>query len=397
MSASHLMQTYSPQPVAFARGEGVWLWDTEGKKYLDALAGIAVNGLGHAHPKLVRALSEQAGKLIHTSNLFRVAEQERAAQKVCAIAKMDNAFFCNSGAEANEAAIKLARLYGHQRGIENATIVVMEKAWHGRTLATLSATGSRKAQAGFEPLMGGFLRVPYNDYAAIERLADNASIVAVLMEVLQGEGGIHVAEPEYLRKIRELCDRKQWLLMIDEVQSGIGRTGKWFAHQWCGIVPDVMPLAKGLGSGVPIGACLARGAAAKVFKPGNHGTTFGGGPLVSVAAITTLDAIEQEGLLANAEQMGRVIQDGLKRELAGVAGVKEIRGLGLMLGVELDRPCGEIVKRALEAGLVTNVTADKVIRLLPPLVIARNEAETLVEILAPLVKQFLAQTPAAAA
>jgi acetylornithine aminotransferase len=397
MSASHLMQTYSPQPVAFARGEGAWLWDTEGRKYLDALSGIAVNGLGHNHPVLVRALCEQAGKLIHTSNLFRVAEQERAAEKVCAIAGMDNVFFANSGAEANEAAIKLARLYGHQRGVENATIVVMEKAWHGRTLATLSATGSRKAQAGFEPLMGGFLRVPYNDFAAIERLADNASIVAVLMEVLQGEGGIHVADADYLRKVRELCDRKQWLLMIDEVQSGIGRTGKWFAHQWSGIVPDVMPLAKGLGSGVPIGACLARGAAAKVFKPGNHGTTFGGGPLVSVAAITTLEVIEKEGLMQNAEAMGRVLMDGFKRELAGVAGVKEIRGMGLMMGIELDRPCGDIVKRALEAGLVTNVTADKVIRLLPALVIRRNEAEMLVEILAPLIKQFLAQPGAAAA
>jgi acetylornithine/N-succinyldiaminopimelate aminotransferase len=397
MNASHLMNTYSPQPVSFARGEGAWLWDTEGKKYLDGLAGIAVNGLGHAHPVLTKALQEQVGKLIHTSNLFRVPEQERAAAKVCAIANMDNAFFANSGAEANEAAIKLARLYGHQRGVENATIVVMEKAWHGRTLATLSATGSRKAQAGFEPLMGGFLRVPYNDFAAVERLADNQSIVAVLLEVLQGEGGIHVADADYLRKLRELCDRKQWLLMIDEVQSGIGRTGKWFAHQWAGIVPDVMPLAKGLGSGVPIGACLARGAAAKVFKPGNHGTTFGGGPLVSVAAYTTLEIIEKEGLLAHAEQMGAVIHDGLKRELSGVAGVKEIRGMGLMLGVELDRPCGEIVKQALEAGLVTNVTADKVIRLLPPLVIRKNEAEMLVEILAPLVKRFLSQAPAAAA
>ncbi len=397
MSASHLMQTYSPQPVAFARGEGAWLWDTEGKKYLDALAGIAVNGLGHAHPELVRALCDQAGKLIHTSNLFRVAEQERAAEKVCAIAGMDNAFFCNSGAEANEAAIKLARLHGHQRGIENATIVVMEKAWHGRTLATLSATGSRKAQAGFEPLMGGFLRVPYNDFAAIERLAENQSIVAVLMEVLQGEGGIHLADADYLRKVRSLCDRKQWLLMVDEVQSGIGRTGKWFAHQWSGIVPDVMPLAKGLGSGVPIGACLARGVAAKVFKPGNHGTTFGGGPLVSVAAITTLEVIEKDGLLANAQSMGRLIQEGLKRELAGVAGVKDIRGLGLMLGIELDRPCGEIVKRALDAGLVTNVTADKVIRLLPPLVIRKNEAELLVEILAPLVRSFLGEASSAAA
>jgi acetylornithine aminotransferase len=345
----------------------------------------------------VKALSEQAGKLIHTSNLFRVPEQERAAQKVCAIAKMDNAFFCNSGAEANECAIKLARLYGHQHGVENATIIVMEKAWHGRTLATLSATGSRKAQAGFEPLMGGFLRVPYNDFAAVERLADNGSIVAVLLEVLQGEGGIYVADAEYVRKLREICDRKQWLLMIDEVQSGIGRTGKWFAHQWMGVVPDVMPLAKGLGSGVPIGACLARGAAAKVFKPGNHGTTFGGGPLVSVAAITTLDVIEKEGLMKNAEAMGRVIVDGLARSLAGAAGVKEIRGMGLMIGVELDRPCGDIVKQALDAGLVINVTADKVIRLLPPLVIRRNEAEMLVEILAPLVKRFLAQAPAAAA
>jgi acetylornithine aminotransferase len=397
MSASHLMQTYSPQPVAFARGEGTWLWDTEGRKYLDALAGIAVNGLGHAHPVLTRALCEQAGKLIHTSNLFRVPEQERAAEMICKVANMENAFFCNSGAEANECAIKIARLHGHQRGIENATIVVMEKAWHGRTLATLSATGSRKAQAGFEPLMGGFLRVPYNDFAAIERLAENQSIVAVLMEVLQGEGGIYVADAEYLRKVRELCDRRQWLFMIDEVQSGLGRTGKWFAHQWAGVVPDVMPLAKGIASGMPVGACLARGAAAKVFKPGNHGTTFGGGPLASVAVITTLEVIEKEGLLKNAEAMGALLMDGFRRELGGLAGVKEIRGKGLMLGIELDRPCGEIVKRGLEAGIVINVTADKVIRLLPPLVMKQNEAQMLVEILAPLVKQFLAQAPAAAA
>lgn len=396
MSAAHLMTTYAPQPVAFARGEGVWLWDTEGKRYLDALAGIAVNGLGHNHPVLVRALCEQAAKIIHTSNLFRVPEQERLAEKVCAISGMENAFFANSGAEANEAAIKLARLHGHHKGIENSQIVVMEKAWHGRTLATLSATGSRKAQAGFEPLMGGFLRVPYNDYAAIERLADNPDVVAVLMEVLQGEGGIHVADHEYLRKIRALCDRKQWLMMIDEVQSGIGRTGKWMAHQWAGVVPDVITLAKGLGSGVPIGACLARGIAAKVFKPGNHGTTFGGGPLVSVAGITTLDVIEKDGLLAHATRMGEVIMGGLKRELAGVAGVKEIRGMGLMIGIELDRPCGEIVKRALAAGLVTNVTADKVIRLLPALVIKEDEAKQLVALLAPLVRSFLEQPPAAA-
>jgi len=397
MTVSHLMQTYAPQPVSFTRGEGAWLWDTEGKRYLDALAGIAVNGLGHAHPALTRAISEQAARLIHTSNLFVVPEQERVAAKLCAISGMDNVFFTNSGSESNECAIKLARLHGHQRGIENATIIVMEKAWHGRTLATLSATGSRKAQAGFEPLMGGFLRVPYNDFAAIERIADNPSIVAVLMEVLQGEGGIHVADAEYLRRIRAICDRKQWLLMVDEVQSGIGRTGRWFAHQWSGIVPDVMPLAKGLGSGVPVGACLARGAAAKVFKPGNHGTTFGGNPLAMVAAGVTLDVIEKDGLLDHAGRMGEVVKSGLQRELAGVAGVKEVRGMGLMLGIELDRPCAEIVKRALASGLVTNVTADKVIRILPPLVISEPEARQLVSILAAVVKSFLAESPAAAA
>ena len=397
MSASHLMQTYAPQPVAFARGEGAWLWDTEGKRYLDALAGIAVNGLGHGHPVFTKALADQAHRLIHTSNLFTVPEQERAAARLCALAGMDNAFFTNSGSESNECAIKLARLYGHQRGVENATIIVMEKAWHGRTLATLSATGSRKAQAGFEPLMGGFLRVPYNDFAAIERLADNASVVAVLLEVLQGEGGIHVADAEYLRKLRALCDRKQWLLMIDEVQSGIGRTGKWFAHQWAGIVPDVMPLAKGLGSGVPVGACLARGAAARVFKPGNHGTTFGGNPLAMVAAITTLDIIEKDGLLDHARRMGEVVKSGLQSALSGVAGVKDIRGMGLMLGVELDRPCGEIVKRALAAALVTNVTADKVVRILPPLVIDEAQARQLAGILSEVVRAFLAQPSAAAA
>jgi len=398
MTAAHLMQTYSPQPVAFARGEGAWLWDTEGRRYLDALAGIAVNGLGHAHPVLTRAIAEQAARLIHTSNLFRVVEQERLADRICALAAMDNAFFCNSGAEANECAIKIARLHGHQRGVENPSIIVMEKAWHGRTLATLSATGSRKAQAGFEPLMGGFVRVPYDDLAAIERVAEhNQSIVAVLLEVLQGEGGIHVAHAEYQRGLRAICDRQGWLLMVDEVQSGIGRTGKWFAHQWAGIVPDVMPLAKGLGSGVPIGACLARGAAAGVFKPGNHGTTFGGGPLVSVAALTTLEVIEREGLLANAAARGEQIMAGLRRELAPEAGVKEIRGMGLMIGIELDRPCGELVRRALEAGLVINVTADRVVRLLPPLILGEPEAAELVAILAPLIKAFLAQAPAAAA
>jgi len=397
MTAAHLMKTYSPQPVAFARGEGAWLWDTDGNRYLDALAGIAVSGLGHGHPVLAKAIAGQAARLIHTSNLFVVPEQERLAEKVCALAGMDNAFFCNSGAEANECAIKIARLHGHQRGIENPSIVVMEKAWHGRTLATLSATGSRKAQAGFEPLMGGFLRVPYNDFGAVERLSEHPSVVAVLMEVLQGEGGIHVADVEYLHRLRELCDRRQWLLMIDEVQSGIGRTGKWFAHQWAGIVPDVMPLAKGLGSGVPIGACLARGVAAQVFKPGNHGTTFGGGPLVSVAALATLEVIEKEGLLANAARQGDAIMQGLARELAGVAGVKDIRGRGLMIGVELDRPCGDLVRRGLAAGIVINVTADKVVRLLPPLVFGDGESRELVARLAPLVRDFLAEAPPAVA
>jgi acetylornithine aminotransferase len=390
------MKTYAPQDVAFARGEGAWLWDTEGKRYLDALAGIAVNGLGHAHPRLVKAIADQAARLIHTSNLFRVPEQELLAERVCGVAGMDNAFFCNSGAEANECAIKLARLHGHQRGVDSPAIIVMEKAWHGRTLATLSATGSRKAQAGFEPLMGGFLRVPYNDIGAVERLSSQPAVVAVLLEVLQGEGGIHVADLDYLRKVRALCDARGWLLMIDEVQSGIGRTGKWFAHQWAGISPDVMTLAKGLGSGVPIGACLARGVAAQVFKPGNHGTTFGGGPLVSVAGLATLEAIEQEGLLANAERMGAIVMQGLRDALAGVAGVKEIRGRGLMIGVELDRPCGEIVPRSLAAGLVVNVTVDRVIRLLPPLVITEAEAREIVARLAPVVTAFLREAPVAA-
>ncbi|HET7728877.1 MAG TPA: aspartate aminotransferase family protein [Usitatibacter sp.] len=397
MTASHLMKTYSPQPVAFARGEGAWLWDTDGKKYLDGLAGIAVSGLGHNHPVLTRAIAEQAKRIIHTSNLFRVPEQEKLAEMLCRVCGMDNAFFANSGAEANECAIKLARLHGHQRGIENSQIVVMEKAWHGRTLATLSATGSRKAQAGFEPLMGGFIRVPYNDAGAIERIADNPSIVAILMEVLQGEGGINIADFAYVRRLREICDRRGWLLMIDEVQSGMGRTGKWLAHQWTGITPDVVTLAKGLASGVPVGACLARGVAANVFKPGNHGTTFGGGPLVSVAGITTLEVIERDGLMDHARRVGELIMSSLRRELEGVAGVKDIRGEGLMIGVELDRPCADVVKLALEAGLVTNVTAEKVIRLLPPLVIREEEAKQLVSILSAVVKAFLSQAPAAAA
>ena len=398
MQSPHQMNTYKPAPVAFTHGEGVWLYTTDGRMLLDALAGIAVSGLGHAHPKLVKAIAEQAGKIIHTSNLVNIPEQAALADKLCALADMDNVFFANSGSEANECAIKLARLYGHQRGIANPQIIVMERAWHGRTLATLAATGSRKAQAGFEPLVTGFIRVPYNDIEAIRAIAQhNKDVVAVLTEVVQGEGGIVAARADYLRALRELTTQKQWLLMIDEVQSGIGRTGKWFAHQWAGISPDVMPLAKGLGSGVPIGACLAKGVAAQLFKPGNHGTTFGGGPLVSVAALRTLEIMEEEGVLANAVKMGEIMKGEFQHSLAGVAGVKEIRGMGLMMGIELDRPCGDIVSMALESGLFTNVTQDSVIRLLPPLIINEAEAREIVARLVPVIKSFLSHATKAAA
>ncbi|MCX7890876.1 MAG: aspartate aminotransferase family protein [Burkholderiales bacterium] len=392
---SHLMNTYNRLPVAFARGEGVWLYDTAGRKYLDALAGIAVSGLGHAHPRLVRAIAEQAARVIHTSNIYEIPNQSALADRLAALSGLEEAFFCSSGAEANEAAIKLARLYGHQNGIANASIVVMEHAWHGRTLATLSATGNRKAQAGFEPLVPGFVRVPYNDADAVRRAAEvNRSITAVLVEVLQGEGGIHVADPDYVRFLRRICDEQGWLLMIDEVQSGIGRTGKWFAFQHAGILPDVITLAKGLGSGVPIGACVAGGRARGVFKPGNHGSTFGGSPLACAAGLATLAAMEEQGLLANAARMGDLLREALRDALAGVAGVVEVRGMGLMVGVELDRPCGELPKLALEAGLLINVTADRVIRLLPPLVLAESEAREIVARLAPLVRAFLARPPA---
>ncbi len=398
MQSPHQMNTYKPAPVAFTHGQGAWLYTTDGRKLLDALAGIAVSGLGHAHPKLVKAIAEQAAKIIHTSNLVNVPEQAALADKLCALADMDNVFFGNSGAEANECAIKLARFYGHQRGIANPQIIVMERAWHGRTLATLAATGSRKAQAGFEPLVTGFIRVPYDDIEAIRAIAQhNKDVVAVLTEVVQGEGGIVQARAEYLRELRELTTQKQWLLMIDEVQSGIGRTGKWFAHQWAGITPDVMPLAKGLGSGVPIGACLAKGVAAQLFKPGNHGTTFGGGPLVSVAALRTLEIMEEEGLIANAIKLGEIMKTEFRKALAGVAGVKEIRGMGLMMGIELDRPCGDIVNMALESGLMTNVTQDSVIRLLPPLIINETEAREIVARLVPVIASFLSQANKAAA
>ena len=384
------MNTYARLPVTFVRGEGAWLWDTEGKRYLDGLAGIAVNTLGHAHPRFTAALTEQIGKLIHCSNVYQMKGQELLADKLCELTNMQEVFFCNSGCEANEAAIKLARMFGHQQGIEAPAIIVMEKAFHGRTLATLSATGNRKVQAGFEPLVSGFVRVPYNDLEAINLVAQhNSNVVAVLVEPIQGEGGIRTLDIAYLQQLRKICDKQNWLLMLDEVQCGIGRTGKWFAYQHSGILPDVMTLAKGLGSGVPIGTCIAAGKATGLFKPGNHGSTFGGNPLACTAGLTLLNILEQDKLLVHADSLGRFIQQGLVTALQGVHGVKEVRGQGLMIGIELDRPCGDLVKLALAQGLLINVTADSVIRLLPPLIMMQNEAQQLLDILCPLIKEFL--------
>jgi acetylornithine aminotransferase len=385
------MNTYGRLPVAFSHGEGSWLYDLSGKRYLDALAGIAVSTLGHNHPRLVRAISEQAARVIHTSNLYGIPNQEALSDKLASVSAMDEVFFCNSGCEANEAAIKLARLYGHGRGIAEPCIIVMDQSFHGRTLATLSATGNKKVQIGFGPLVGGFLRAPFDDLAAVEQLAaGRTNIVAILVEPVQGEGGIHIAQQEYLQALRKLCDERDWLLMFDEVQCGIARTGKWFGHQHAGVKPDVMSLAKGLGSGVPIGACLAAGKAAGVFKPGNHGSTFGGNPLACAAALTTLAVIEEDDLLGNATAIGQAICSGFAKALEGVAGVVDIRGAGLMIGIELDRPCSVLVARALDAGYLINVTADKVIRLLPPLNFSDADAATLVEGLTPLIKEFLA-------
>jgi acetylornithine aminotransferase len=386
------MNTYARQPVAFVRGEGAYLWDETGKRYLDAVAGVAVNGLGHAHPKLVKAIADQAATLIHSSNLYRVLRQEELADRLCDLSGMDKAFFCNSGCEANEAAIKLARLYGHNKGIEVPTIIVMEKAFHGRTMATLTATGSRKIQAGFEPLLSGFARVPYNDLDAIRHVAEhNKSVVAVLVEVVQGEGGINLMAPDFLAGLRAMCDTHGWLLMLDEVQTGIGRTGTWFGYQHSGVMPDVIALAKGLGSGMPIGACLARGAAAEVFTPGSHGSTFGGNPLACAAALATLDAIEEEKLLDNARVRGEAIRTGLRSALDGVHGVVDIRGEGMMIGIELDRPCGELVAVARDAGVLINVTADSVIRLVPPLIYGAAEVDALVAAVAGIVANYLQQ------
>jgi acetylornithine/N-succinyldiaminopimelate aminotransferase len=391
---SHLMNTYARQPVSFVKGEGVWLYDAEGNRYLDALAGVAVNGLGHAHPKLVKAISDQAAKLIHVSNVYHINEQEQLADKLCEISGMDKVFFCNSGCEANEASIKLARLYGHNKGVKNPEIIVMEKAFHGRTLATLSATGNRKTQAGFEPLVSGFVRVPYDDVEAVKQVAaHNPNVVAILVEPVQGEGGINIPHDAkgYLEQLRAICDANGWLLMVDEVQTGIGRTGTWFAFQHTNILPDVMSLAKGLGSGVPIGACVARGVAAETFTYGKHGSTFGGNPLATAAGIATLNTIEEDDLRDHAKAMGDVICNGFRAAFANETGVVAVRNAGLMIGVELDRPCGDLVKRALAERVLINVTADKVIRLLPPLVINQAEAEQLVAVLAKIIKQFLSE------
>jgi len=394
----HLMNTYGRQAIAFSRGEGSWLWDLEGKRYLDCLCSIAVSGIGHAHPRLTAAIREQAGRLIHISNLYRIPEQELLASRLCALAGMDKVFFCNSGGEANEAAIKVARLHGHHKGIESPAIIVMEKAFHGRTIATLSASGSRKVQAGFEPLLSGFVRVPYNDLPALDQVAAlNPNVVAVLVEPVQGEGGINVPDDGYLAHLRKVCDAKGWLLMLDEVQSGMARTGKWFAYQHTGIKPDVVTLAKGLANGFPIGACLASGAAADVFTPGKHGSTFGGNPLACVAALATLAVIEDEGLAARAAKLGDIIREGIAAKLAGVAGVKDIRGKGLMVGIELDRPCGDLVERGLDAGLLINVTADTVVRLLPPLNMKDAEVQLLIDGVSNVIRTFLTASKADAA
>ena len=389
---SHLMSTYARLPVTLVSGRGCRVVDEAGKEYLDALAGIAVSTLGHAHPDLTSAIIDQAGKILHTSNLYEIRLQTELADRLASISGMSEVFFCNSGCEANEAAIKLSRFFGHQRRrIDNPAIIVMEQAFHGRTLATLSATGNRKAQAGFEPLVAGFVRVPYNDLESIRQVAaHNPSVVAVMLEMIQGEGGIHLADTAFQRGLRELCDQHDWLMICDEVQCGTGRTGQWFGFQHAGIVPDIVTLAKGLGSGVPIGACLVTGRVAGLFGPGNHGSTFGGNPLACRAALTTLSVIERDGLMARAVVVGDRIRAGLGEGLSGVVGVVAIRGRGLMIGVELDRPCAALVRHALDAGILLNVTADRVVRLLPPLVFTEADADELVQRVVPMIRAFLA-------
>ena len=390
--ANHLMSTYNRLPVQFQRGEGIWLWDNENRQYLDALSGIAVCGLGHAHPAVTRAIAEQAGQLVHTSNLYGIELQEQLADKLCSLAEMDRVFFSNSGAEAIEAAIKIARLFGHSKGIDNPAIVVMDNSFHGRTLATLTATGNRKVQAGFEPLVQGFIRVPYNDLDAISKVAANSQdVAAILVEPIQGEGGVNIPDAGYLDGIRAICDDHNWLMMLDEIQTGMGRTGKWFAYQHSNARPDVATLAKALGNGVPIGACLARGKAADMMQPGSHGTTFGGNPLACRAAIAVLESLEQEQCVAHAAKLGEQLLAGFSAALADLDGVIEIRGLGLMIGIELDRPCSELVSKALEQGLLINVTAERVVRLLPPLILTDKQANMIVEQLSKLIHEFIGQ------
>lgn len=391
-TSPHVMNTYGRLPIALTHGRGCRVWDTEGREYLDALAGIAVNTLGHAHPKLVPALQEQVAKMIHCCNYYHVPDQERLAQMLVERSGMTNVFFCNSGLEANEAALKLARKFGHDKGIERPEVVVFDGAFHGRSIATLSATANPKIHVGFTPLLEGFVRVPRNDIGALKQAtAGNPHITAVFLEAIQGEGGVHPMTATYMRELRALCDERDWLLMVDEVQCGIGRTGQWFAHQWAGIVPDVMPLAKGLGSGVPVGAVVTGPKAATIFQPGNHGTTFGGNPLAMRAGVETLRIMEEEGLLANAERVGEHLQQALRDGLQGHPGLVEVRGQGLMIGVQLDRPCGVLTQRAADAGLLISVTADSVIRLVPPLIMTLAEADEVAQRLLPLIQQFLSE------
>lgn len=385
----HLMKTYAPLPVSFTHGEGAWLWDEKGNKYLDALCGIAVTGLGHAHPQISKAICEQANQLLHTSNLFEIALQKQLADKLTGLAGMDRVFFSNSGAEANEAAIKIARLYGHNQGIDYPAIIVTEDSFHGRTLATLSATGNRKVQAGFEPLVSGFSRAPYNDIDAIRNIGKHdKNVVAIMVEPVQGESGINIPDFEYLSELRKICDDNNWLLILDEIQTGMGRSGKWFAHQHQNIIPDIMTLAKSLGNGVPIGACLAKGIAAETFQPGNHGSTFGGNPLACRSALAVIEVIEQNNLVERAHQLGNKIVEGLSKNLDRHPNVKEVRGTGLLIAVELNSPCRELVQKGLDDGIVINVAHDNRIRLLPPLTLTDDEADLIVDKVTKLVKEF---------
>lgn len=396
MTLPALMNTYGRLPVSFVRGEGVRLFDEQGKGYIDGISGIGVNALGHAHPGVTQAITEQAGKLLHTSNLYNVQRQQQLAESLRDASGMDNVFFANSGAEANEAAIKLARMHGHQRGIDIPHVVVMEQAFHGRTLATLTASGNRKIQAGFEPLVRGFIRAPFGDIDALESIANNNdSVAAVLLEPIQGEGGLHVLPEGFLKQLRELCDRNNWLLMLDEVQTGNGRTGKYFAYQHDGVLPDVLVTAKGLGNGLPIGACLAHGKAASLFHPGNHGSTFGGNPLACAAGQVVVDTLNTEQMRNQVSEVGNYLQSGLRERLVDAQHVVEVRGRGLMVGIELSTPCAGLVKQALDQGLLINVTAERVVRLLPPLIISRQEVDALLDILCPLILQWPAQSDAA--